>query len=343
MSELQVKWVPLPRLSLFKNFFIRLYAYFVPNYVSRCNAVFVQAENSTAMELCTHIKVPIIFDIHGDVVAEQNPSKENYQELATTDEAFREKVLLSKAQLLIVNSQNLIEVLHNRHEYILSNIIVLPCATRIDRFTRHLQDRESIRKRLGLNDKLVLCYLGGLSSWQCVGQTIKLVAELKKRKSNIHFLLITPDDTSAYDSELLKIGNPDLDYTILSLSAEDVPRMLSAADAGLLLRALSPINYVASPTKCGEYLSSGVPVITTKHAGDATWIIKKELAGYILENEEFETKDLVKIELFLADVEKNRNEWSAKTTRVASSYYNWSVYESAYFQACAYLENIKLS
>ena len=61
-----------------------------------------------------------------------------------------------------------------------------------------------------------------------------------------------------------------------------VLEVLPAADLGILLRAPSPVNFVSSPTKCGEYLASGVPVLTTAYAGDASRIISETSAGLVL-------------------------------------------------------------
>jgi hypothetical protein len=66
------------------------------------------------------------------------------------------------------------------------------------------------------------------------------------------------DDLRAYAYTL---GLNDHDFRIIKVPHEAVPAHLNAADIGFLIRDDCVVNRVASPTKLGEYLSCGLPVI----------------------------------------------------------------------------------
>jgi glycosyltransferase involved in cell wall biosynthesis len=69
------------------------------------------------------------------------------------------------------------------------------------------------------------------------------------------------------------------------LEPDEVPRYLAAADAGICFLGRHESKVASSPTKYGEYLASGLPVITNGWIGDAarlageeSWILVDEFA-----------------------------------------------------------------
>lgn len=43
-----------------------------------------------------------------------------------------------------------------------------------------MERRKAMRIEYGLDDRILLCYSGGLHVWQCISETINLVIELRK-------------------------------------------------------------------------------------------------------------------------------------------------------------------
>ena len=80
-------------------------------------------------------------------------------------------------------------------------------------------------------------------------------------------------------SLLENAGFLSTDYTIRSVPAQNVPRLLVAADLGLMLRDDSLTNRVASPIKFGEYMAAGVPVIITPRLGDHSESVRRDQLG----------------------------------------------------------------
>jgi hypothetical protein len=66
-------------------------------------------------------------------------------------------------------------------------------------------------------------------------------------------------------------------------SPDEMPAYLSAADAGLSFRMTAPSQRAASPIKNGEYLSCGLPVVTTPGAGDYSDLVARRGVGVVVE------------------------------------------------------------
>jgi len=141
--------------------------------------------------------------------------------------------------------------------------------------------RETIRKELGLSDRIVIVYCGGNQKHQCLYETIIFFKKLYEIEKKFFFLVIVEDVYS-----FLNIANKtDLDvsgYFATSLKFEEIPNYLCAADWGILLRRNSIINKVSCPTKIVEYLGSGLPILLTDNIGDLSEKIKKNKAGIVI-------------------------------------------------------------
>ena len=130
-----------------------------------------------------------------------------------------------------------------------------------------------------LEDRIVLCYSGGLHVWQCIEETITIILQLYRKNSRYFFCLYTCDDTTEVEYKLRSMkGN----YMIKKLSRSEVPAYLSLIDAGFVLRKDSPVNTNASPTKSAEYFAAGAMVIASRYAGDVPDMIRDAGQGIIL-------------------------------------------------------------
>lgn len=146
--------------------------------------------------------------------------------------------------------------------------------------------RNEIRKRYQINDALVLTYTGNvISHWQRREEMCRFVAELHGRNSRIRFLALVRRD----DLELMKqtIEKYEIESATILLSVEhrEVYKYLSAADLALFLRHNHTMNKVVTSGKLGEYLSAGLPVLTTgNNANVLNEFIHENEAGYFIDD-----------------------------------------------------------
>lgn len=153
----------------------------------------------------------------------------------------------------------------------------VPCCVTGQTFDRDA--RKILRETHGLTDRLVFCYLGTLTRYQHVHDgVLPFFRAAAAEALDAHLLCVTPD--AAHMSELVAENGIALNrVTIVSAAQHEVAAYLSAADAGFLLRAPSRLNRYSQPTKLGEYLAAGLPVIVSRGTGRVDELIEREQAG----------------------------------------------------------------
>jgi glycosyltransferase involved in cell wall biosynthesis len=73
-------------------------------------------------------------------------------------------------------------------------------------------------------------------------------------------------------------------YTILSVPPARVPDYLAASDFGLSFIKPCFSKLASSPTKIGEYLASGLPVLSNTEIGDTDEILKQPGVGVLVDS-----------------------------------------------------------
>ena len=124
--------------------------------------------------------------------------------------------------------------------------------------------RAQLRAELGITDKSVLVYVGNVvSKWQRFETMCRFIARLQSQRQSVWFLgLVRTDDIGLANDIAARSGIAAMS-TITSVPSTEVMRYLSAADAALFLRHRHSMNEVVTSAKLGEYLASGLPVIST--------------------------------------------------------------------------------
>lgn len=160
-------------------------------------------------------------------------------------------------------------------------IVVVPCC--VSACVYDAERRNMARERLGVKEKLVLAYIGTMSSYQHVADgALQFIADAIEVNEAVHLLALTNEPSKMFDSARA-LGIPSRSMTVRHVQQEDVPAHLMAADAGLLLRKPSRMNRVSMPVKLSEYLSCGVPVIVSRMDGWVDDVVRTAGAGLAIE------------------------------------------------------------
>lgn len=163
------------------------------------------------------------------------------------------------------------------------DVTVIPCCIDKNKIFFDAKAREQIRKRYGFkNNNKVICYAGGLATWQRMHDIVQLLGEISRLNKNYRFLFLTREDRklrAIVEGEDIPLGR----CLIVSCSHNEIRHYLSAADAGIIMRYDILVNNVASPIKIGEYLGCGLPVILTKGIGDFSDRISEAEVGIALD------------------------------------------------------------
>lgn len=262
------------KIGLFYN---RLIVWFISK-LKRIDVI--QAEITWSASITGFVKnLPLITDFHSDLVPElefMNKSA-NFKHKAQRDNIY---ALKNSTRIICVS-----DILHQnlcRTYHVSFPPCILPCNVDFDLFnTERLLSRNSFRARYRLEDKIVLCYLGGTHHWQCLDETFNIVMKLRRLDDRYYFCLFTQGDLTPYTSKIKELeGN----FMTMPLGRNNLVEHLSMIDAGFLIRDNMLLNANSSPTKTAEYMVCGAMVITTKYAGDAPSLIKECNGGFVLDS-----------------------------------------------------------
>jgi glycosyltransferase involved in cell wall biosynthesis len=190
--------------------------------------------------------------------------------------------------------------------------------------------RARLRRRLGLEERLVFCYLGTITRYQHVPDgVLPFFRAATAADDRAHLLCLTPD-VEKMRTLVDAAGIAPERVTIVSVPQREVAGHLSAADAGFLLRAPSPLNRYSQPTKLGEYLAAGLPVIVARGTGTVDALIEQAQAGvavtaFGLREEELleEARDVCRA------LGTSGAAWRANAIALCERHFVWGAYTAA--------------
>ena len=154
------------------------------------------------------------------------------------------------------------------------DLIVLPCTVDVEKFRWSSSNRESIRKQFGISDE-VTCgiYVGKFGGLYYDKEAFEIFKEAKRVFNNFFLIILTPQPADEVKQKLKGIGMEDKAFFIKSVSHEEVPPYMHAADF-----AFAPIKPIqsqkySSPIKTAEYWAAGLPFLLSEGVGDESDII----------------------------------------------------------------------
>lgn len=187
---------------------------------------------------------------------------------------------------------------------------VIPCCVDLELYKFELDDRRRRRRELGLEDRLVVVYSGSIDGWYLTEKMADFFAWLIRKRPEAHCLWLTPSRHQRIHTLMKEREVDPARYTVLAAASKDVPSYLSASDAGLAFIKPCFSKLASSPTKNGEYLACGLPIIINSGIGDSDELIVKEKAGVLIRDfttEEYE-RATTQLLNFMNDVEGTRRD-----------------------------------
>ncbi len=223
----------------------------------------------------------MVFDLRG-VMAEEYVDAGRWRQggIPYRLTKWTEARALRSADAVVMLTRNIREALMERSPELRARaqaIEIIPCCVDTTSYDPSL--RESTRTRLGLQHKNVMAYVGSLGSWYMIEEMAQAFAELLARDPAAHFLIVTQSDYELLAAPLRALGVPESAYTLTTVPPEQVPAMLSAADFAISFIKPCFSKRSSSPTKIGEYLAAGLPILTNAGIGDVDEMIRGERVG----------------------------------------------------------------
>jgi glycosyltransferase involved in cell wall biosynthesis len=190
-----------------------------------------------------------------------------------------------------------ISLTHNGKNEILSwpeidasktKIQVIPCCVNTTLFSqKNIKPELQVAFRTKLNiqeNEPVITYIGSVGTWYLLDEMLDFFKVFKEYKSNAKFLFITPDKPEYILNAAQAKGLNKVDFPIIKGERENIPTLLSLCDASIFFIKQAYSKKASSPTKQGELMSMGIPVICNALVGDTDYVVNTYQSGIVVED-----------------------------------------------------------
>jgi len=245
---------------------------------------------AAGLRLLKKFKTPFLFDMRGFWVDERvdngqwNLRNPVYKLAYKYFKKKEKKYLEQSAHIISLTEKGKCELVEN-YQISKDKISVIPCCVDFEHFDPEKIDnfkRNELKLKLGIkDDEKVLSYLGSLGGWYLLDEMLDFFKVLKMEMPGFKFLFITQDSKEVITGAALKKGISGRDIIVQPASRMEVPLFLSLSDWSIFFIKDAYSKKASSPTKQGEIMAMGVPVICND-IGDTGIIVKESNAGIVV-------------------------------------------------------------
>lgn len=206
-----------------------------------------------------------------------------------------------------------------------SPITIIPCCTDELLFNENKIFNISDKIKIA-EDDFVISYLGSIGTWYMLDEMLDFFSIVKKTIPQAKFLFITKDNkNSILDRAREKNINPNSIY-ITPSERKMIPSFIALSNFSIFFIKPLYSKKASSPTKMGEVMNLGIPIICNKGVGDVDSIINEVDSNFIIN--EFTTEEYERVTEYILNCKINSKhiiETSYKyysLEKGISSYYN---------------------
>lgn len=219
-------------------------------------------------------RAPLVFDMHGFAVEERKLLAEEKDFFWACRQILPnlliEHFAIQSSDKILCVSHHMMRYLNQMKKVQLNKMEYVTNGVNLN-FFKPLKDNKvlEIKRKLGLENKLVFGYIGGLQRWQGVEKFVEAAHLINDDKMG--FLIVGGNNTWLNKNvvKLKKVSRKQLPYYYLACDVLVLPRLHHIA------------TEVAAPTKFAEYTAMGKPVLVT-NVGDAATFVKKYKCGIVI-------------------------------------------------------------
>lgn len=163
---------------------------------------------------------------------------------------------------------------------------VIPCCVDLQLFDPMNIDgqlKEKFRKELNIDDSdFIISYLGSIGGWYLTEEMLRFCKLLSDRIPKAKFLFISPHQHEFIIKVAAAAGLSADKLLVIHARRYEVPVLLSFSNYSVFFIKPCYSKISSSPTKHGEIMAMGIPVITNSGVGDIEDVITKYSSGYVV-------------------------------------------------------------
>jgi glycosyltransferase involved in cell wall biosynthesis len=163
---------------------------------------------------------------------------------------------------------------------------VIPCCVDLDLFDPTAIDAiqvRSVKSQLQIDDdQKIISYIGSIGTWYLVDEMVEFFSAFLKENINAVFLFVTKDDHEEIRKVFRRKDIPLTALRMVSAERNYVPLYISISDYSIFFIKPAYSKKASSPTKQGEIMAMGIPVICNDQVGDSSIVVEKYDAGMVV-------------------------------------------------------------
>ena len=167
-------------------------------------------------------------------------------------------------------------------------IEVIPCCVDLELFNPekiNKTDQSNLRETLHIAPTdFILGYVGSIGTWYMLSEMLDYFKLLKATRPSAKFLFVTGENPSTIINKAQEKEIKLEDIIITSCRHNEVPLNISLFDCSIFFIRPTYSKKASSPTKQGEIMAMGIPLICNAGVGDTDLVVEKYQAGQVLKD-----------------------------------------------------------
>ena len=163
---------------------------------------------------------------------------------------------------------------------------VIPCSVDLQLFDPaaiNEKEKDDLKNELAINkDDFVISYLGSIGGWYLTDELMQFCKILSDKIPATKLLFISPHRHEEIKKAAEKYGIAANKIVIKKANRQQVPLLLSLCDYSVFFIKPCYSKQSSSPTKHGEIMAMGIPLITNSGVGDVETVVTKYNAGIVI-------------------------------------------------------------
>jgi glycosyltransferase involved in cell wall biosynthesis len=165
---------------------------------------------------------------------------------------------------------------------------VIPCCADLAVFNPDNIDdgiRQSLQQELKIQpDDIIISYLGSIGGWYLTDEMMRCCKMISDAMPQVKFLFISPHLHDVIAKAAAKYHLAPEKLLVKHVQRPQVPALLSFSHYSIFFIKPCYSKISSSPTKHGEIMAMGIPVITNSGVGDVKEIVQKYQAGIVVDD-----------------------------------------------------------
>jgi glycosyltransferase involved in cell wall biosynthesis len=264
---------------------------FASRLVQRNNIELVHARSyipaTIALALKRKFGIKMIFDIRG-LMAEEYVDARHWPEggLRYRVTKATERRILAGTDAVVTLTDRIWPIIKEWEGLKGRNVphAVIPCCVDLSLFTFKEQERAKLRAELDLEDRFTFVYSGSLDGWYLTEEMADFFASVVRKRNDAHLLWLTTGSRERVRQLMSARGISADHFSIRTVAPKEMPSYLAAGDVGLSFIKRCFSKLASSPTKNGEYLACGLPIVINAGIGDSDSLVDESQAGVLIDN-----------------------------------------------------------